>query len=40
MCGVEITLSDIVFLGEAGVSNLKRAPPAKEENKNEKKEPK
>jgi hypothetical protein len=30
MCGIDITLADIVFLGEGGVSGLKRAPPAKE----------
>lgn len=26
MCGVDISLDDIVFVGEAGVQGLKRAP--------------
>lgn len=29
MCNVAITLGDIVFVGEAGVSGLKRATPPK-----------
>jgi hypothetical protein len=29
MCNADITLGDIIFVGEAGVSGLKRAPPAK-----------
>ena len=35
MCGADVTLDDYQFLGEAGVSGLKRAPP-KEENSKEK----
>ncbi len=33
MCNVDITLDDIVFVGENGVAGLKRAPPPKEEKK-------
>ena len=29
MCNVEIELGDIIFVGENGVSGLKRAPPPK-----------
>ena len=31
MCNEDITLNDIQFLGEAGVSGMKRAPPPKDE---------
>ena len=37
MCNTDVTLDDYQFVGEAGVSGLKRAPP-KEENKKEKTE--
>lgn len=33
MCGVDITLDDITFVGEGGVQGLKRAPPPKEDDK-------
>ena len=33
MCNENITLNDIQFLGENGVSGMKRAPPPKEEKK-------
>jgi len=29
MCNQDVTLADIVFVGEAGVAGLKRAPPPK-----------
>jgi|JI9StandDraft_2_1071091.scaffolds.fasta_scaffold2510215_1 hypothetical protein len=36
MCEAQISLDDYVFQGEAGVTGLKRAPPPKEENKENK----
>ena len=36
MCNENITLSDIQFLGEAGVSGMKRAPPPKDDKKDKK----
>jgi NAD-dependent SIR2 family protein deacetylase len=36
MCEVQITLDDIVFVGENGVAGLKKAPPPKEEGKEKK----
>ena len=30
MCGVDCSINDFTFLGEKGVSNLKRAAPPKE----------
>lgn len=30
MCNQDITINDIIFVGEAGVQGLKRAPPPKE----------
>ena len=40
MCNIEITLDDFNFLGEAGVGLIKRAPPPKEEKKEEGKQDK
>lgn len=37
MCGVDITIDDIAFLGENGVAGLKRAPPPREDSKTDKK---
>lgn len=36
MCENTISLDDIVFLGENGVSGLKKAPPPKEDSKEKK----
>lgn len=33
MCNEEITLNDVIFLGENGVQGMKRAPPPKEKEK-------
>ena len=36
MCNENITVQDIQFLGEGGVSGMKRAPPPKDEKKDKK----
>jgi len=36
MCGQDISIDDVVFVGENGVQGLKRAPPPKEDAKTEK----
>jgi len=36
MCNENVTLNEIQFVGENGVNGLKRAPPPKDEKKEEK----